>query len=218
MRISNYALIVSFFPIIIPRPAHSLISMSTKRKASTTSDDVIICAKSVKSGTIDLLDTNCKKWLMKSEAEGPQSYNINRLVAAENQTTPWEGVRNFQARNFMRSMKLGDLAFFYHSNFKKETGIVGITVITKEFYNDNSAQDPQSDYYDPKSVDNNRWSVVDVTLIQKLQTPILLTQLKEDSKLQDMDLLKKGNRLSVQKVTDEHWNHILRQYVMEEDK
>ena len=188
----------------------------SKRKASTSSYGSAKSSKveSLNLSEIDLLETTCQKWLMKSEAEGPSSYNINKLVAEENQTTAWEGVRNYLARNHMRTMKRGDLAFFYHSNAKNETGIVGIVVITKEFYNDVSYITPGSPYFDADFKDPSKWSVVDVTLFEKLTNPILLSQLKADKNLEGMDLLKKGNRLSVQRVTDIHWGHIVKEYIM----
>jgi predicted RNA-binding protein with PUA-like domain len=146
-------------------------------------------------------------WLMKSE---PNTFSIDDLEKAPNQTTAWEGVRNYQARNMMRDkMKLGDLAFYYHSNCEVP-GIVGIVKISKTAYPDHSAFDPSSHYYDPKSTSNNpRWWMVNVTLEQKFKEIIPLSILKTIPALQDMALVRKGNRLSVMPVSKIEWNAIM---------
>lgn len=148
-------------------------------------------------------------WLMKSE---PETFGIDALAKAPRKTTHWDGVRNFQARTFMRDgMKRGDLAFFYHSNCD-EPGIVGIVEIVKEGYPDHTAFDPKDDHYDPDSKpDNPRWYMVDVRLQRKLAHTITLATLREyaDNKLRDMLLLKRGNRLSVTPVSAAHWKFIL---------
>jgi len=152
-------------------------------------------------------ETRSTYWLMKSE---PSTFSIDDLAHAKNQTTQWEGVRNYQARNFMKNeMKKGDLAFFYHSSCP-EPAIVGIVEIVKESYPDPTALDPQSDYYDPKSQSSTpRWFVVDVKLKKKLETPILLRQIKQNPTLQTMRLVQPGNRLSITPVSKKEWENIL---------
>jgi len=147
-------------------------------------------------------------WLMKSE---PTTFSITALQSAPKQTTHWEGVRNYQARNLMRDdMRQGDLAFFYHSNCDIP-GIVGIVKITREAYPDDSAYDPNSHYYDPKSTpENPRWFMVDITLVEIFDRIIPLSDLKQNEKLKDWALLRKGNRLSVLPVSDEEWQEALK--------
>lgn len=144
-------------------------------------------------------------WLMKSE---PDVFGIDDLerVGVE----PWDGVRNYQARNMMRDqMKKGDLAFLYHSNCDVP-GIVGIMTIDREGYPDSSAWDPQAKYYDPKSTpDAPRWYRVDVRFKRRLKRTISLAELKEHPGLQDMPLVRRGNRLSVMPVAREEWDLIL---------
>lgn len=151
--------------------------------------------------------TQTNFWLMKSE---PNTFSIDDLAKAKNQTTMWEGVRNYQARNFMRDdMKKGDLAFFYHSSCPNPA-IVGIVEIIKESYPDPTALDPQSDYYDPKSqASAPRWFVVDVKLKKKFATPLLLTDIKKNSTLKTMRLVQPGNRLSITPVSKKEWENIL---------
>ncbi len=146
-------------------------------------------------------------WLMKSE---PDVYGIDDLARQKNKTDHWDGIRNFQARNFMRDqMHKGDQAFFYHSNCA-EPGIVGIVKIAREAYPDFTAFDPQEKYFDPKSdPEKPRWYMVDVKLVRKLKRIITLRELKEHNSLSDMRLLKRGNRLSILPVTEKQWNYIL---------
>jgi predicted RNA-binding protein with PUA-like domain len=148
-------------------------------------------------------------WLMKSE---PDAFGIDHLTACQDQTEPWDGVRNYQARNMMRDqMKSGDQVFFYHSNCA-EPGIVGIMEVVREGYPDHTAFDPEAKYYDPKSdPDNPRWYMVDVRYVRHLARNISLAELKgyADGPLEDMPLLRKGNRLSIMPVTAEQWDFIL---------
>lgn len=146
-------------------------------------------------------------WLMKSE---PGCFSIDDLKNSPNKTTHWDGVRNYQARNMMRDqMKQGDLAFFYHSNCNPP-GIVGIMSITKEGYPDFTAFDPNNEHYDPKSnQENPRWWMVDVKFKQKFDDGISLDQLKQNPALANMQLLRKGNRLSVMPVSATEWDAIL---------
>jgi predicted RNA-binding protein with PUA-like domain len=146
---------------------------------------------------------------MKSE---PETFGIDALAKSPRKTTHWDGVRNFQARTFMRDgMRRGDLAFFYHSNCD-EPGIVGIVEIVKEGYPDHTAFDKKDDHYDADSdADNPRWYMVDVRLQRKLARPITLATLREhaDGALRGMLLLNRGNRLSVTPVSAAHWKFIL---------
>jgi predicted RNA-binding protein with PUA-like domain len=144
-----------------------------------------------------------KYWLVKTE---PSVFSWDDLQKLPHQTSPWEGVRNYQARNFMRDeMKLGDRVFFYHS-VAKPLAIMGIAQVVKEAYPDPFAFDPKSDYYDPKSSpENPRWVMVDLQFESAFTPPITLDKLKQTSGLEEMMLLRKGSRLSVQPVTAQEW-------------
>ena len=146
-------------------------------------------------------------WLMKSE---PDVYGIDHLMVASRKTDTWDGVRNYQVRNMMRDdMKKGDLAFFYHSNCK-EPGIAGIMKIVREGYPDHTAFDPKEKYFDPKSDPANpRWYMVDVRFVRKLKRIITLTELKSHPELEDLPLIRRGNRLSVMPLSKQHWDFIL---------
>jgi predicted RNA-binding protein with PUA-like domain len=145
-------------------------------------------------------------WLMKSE---PDAYSIDDLEC--DGVTPWDGIRNYQARNMMRDdMQIGDEVFYYHSN-TKEPGIVGIARIASEPYADALQFDPDSKYYDPKSnPDEPRWLLRDVEFVRKLDRTITLTELKAQSGLDGLILLRKGNRLSIMPIEKKHWNRILK--------
>lgn len=145
-------------------------------------------------------------WLLKSE---PSSFSIDDLQRAPNKTTNWDGVRNYQARNFMRDqMKRGDLAFFYQSNCDIP-GIVGVVEIVREGYPDVTAFDSHHPYYDPKSDRHRpRWFMVDVRFRQKFSSVISLDSLKKKNLLSDLMILRKGNRLSITPVTKEQWDII----------
>lgn len=142
-------------------------------------------------------------WLIKSE---PSCFSIDDLQQAPNQTTCWDGVRNYQARNFMRDdMHKGDLVFFYHSNCHPPS-IVGIAEVVSQAYPDHTAFDMESEHPDPKSdPDNPRWYMVDVRFRQKWTHPISLECLRQYPPLKSMQLLRKGNRLSVLPVAKEEW-------------
>ncbi len=144
-------------------------------------------------------------WLMKSE---PSEYSIDHLK--RDKVEHWDGVRNYQARNMMRDqMKIGDLAFLYHSNCD-EIGIVGVMTVHKESYPDHTAFDPKDKHYDPKSdPDKPRWFMVDVKYKRKMKRVISLRELRETKGLEDMALVRKGNRLSVMPVSEDEWNLIL---------
>jgi len=143
---------------------------------------------------------------MKSE---PDEFGIEDLIRSDKQTTTWSGVRNFQARNFMRDdMKLGDLAFFYHSSCPAP-GVVGTMKVVKAAYPDPTQFDPVSDYFDPKSkLDNPTWVAVDLQFVK--QFPLVsLEALRKEPKLAEMRLLQKGNRLSVLPVNAAEWKRIM---------
>ena len=148
-------------------------------------------------------------WLFKSE---PGEFSIDDLASMPRQTEHWDGVRNYQARNFMRDeMRKGDLAFFYHSSCA-EPAIVGIVKISREAYPDHTAFDPDDKHFDPKSDPQDpRWFMVDVTLVEKLAEPITLRTLKTyaDSGLEGFRLLARGSRLSVMPIEERHWDFIL---------
>ena len=144
-------------------------------------------------------------WLMKSE---PSDCSIDDLAAMPGQTVAWYGVRNYQARNFMRDqMTPGDLAFFYHSNCA-QPGIVGIARISCPAYPDATQFDPDSRYFDPKAtIETPRWLNVDVTLVRK--TPLVsLAALRAEPELAMLRMLQKGNRLSITAVDPAHWKFI----------
>lgn len=147
-------------------------------------------------------------WLMKSE---PSTFGIDDLAAAPRRTTSWEGVRNYQARNMLRDeMKVGDLAFFYHSSCP-EPGIAGIVEVVKAGYPDASAWNPKSPYHDAKSPQNKPlWYTVDVRLKQRWPAMLSLAALREHAagELEGMLLLRRGNRLSITPVSAPHWKFI----------
>jgi predicted RNA-binding protein with PUA-like domain len=144
-------------------------------------------------------------WLMKSE---PEEFSIDALK--KKKLEPWNGVRNYQARNYIRDdMKIGDGVLFYHSNCD-EPGVVGIAEIRSEAHPDPSQFDPKSDYYDPASKrEEPRWLLVDVGYKRTLKRTITLAELKDKEPLQDLALVKKGNRLSVLPVSKKEWDYIL---------
>lgn len=144
-------------------------------------------------------------WLMKSE---PDTFSVDDLERVG--TEPWNGVRNYQARNMIRDrMRRGDLAFFYHSNCEIPS-IAGIMEIVRPAYPDSTAFEAASPYYDPKSTaENPRWYMVDVRFVRKLKRPITLKELKSHGSLLDLPLLRRGNRLSVMPVTAHQWKYIL---------
>ena len=147
-------------------------------------------------------------WLMKTE---PSTYSIDDLEAEKNQTTCWEGVRNYQARNLLRDeIKLGDRVLFYHSACK-EPAVVGTAVVTRAGYPDSHAFDRRSKYYDPKSDPREpTWYMVDIKLDQKFKSPVTLTSLRGRAALKNMILLQKGSRLSVQPVKKKEFDTILK--------
>ena len=148
-------------------------------------------------------------WLMKSE---PNEFSIDDLKAQPKKTEPWDGVRNYQARNMMRDqMRVGDQALFYHSACAVP-GVVGVMKINSKPYADFTAFDPEDKHYDPKSDhDNPRWFLVDVKFVRKLKRVIALSELRtyHDGPLKDLTLLRKGNRLSIMPIDKQHFDFIL---------
>ncbi|MBV9737980.1 MAG: EVE domain-containing protein [Candidatus Eremiobacteraeota bacterium] len=143
-------------------------------------------------------------WLFKTE---PSAYSFDDLE--RDRTTPWSGVRNFQARNNMLEMKLGDQGFFYHSSIA-EPAAIGICEVVREAYPDFTAFDPKSEYYDRKSKpDKPLWKMVDVRFAERLPHAVTLAQMRDEPRLVGMALLRRGQRLSVQPVTPHEWNVIL---------
>ncbi len=148
----------------------------------------------------------CRYWLMKSE---PDVYSIDDLK--KNKTSCWEGVRNYQARNFMRDdMNVGDWVLFHHSN-AKPPGVAGVAKVCRTAYPDHTQFDPKSNYHDPKSdPDNPRWQMVDVKFVEKFKDMVTLDQLKAEKKLEGMRVIQRGQRLSVQPVEKKHFAHVLK--------
>ena len=137
-------------------------------------------------------------WLIKSE---PDAFSIHDLAKVKKKTTHWEGVRNYQARNFLRAMKKGDVAIFYHSN-AEPSAVAGVVEVVREAYPDASAWDPRSEYHDPTaSPENPVWSMVDVKLVEIFSREVPLDELRGVKSLAGMELLRRGSRLSVHPVT-----------------
>lgn len=147
-------------------------------------------------------------WLVKSE---PTTFSFDDLLAAPDATTPWDGVRNYQARNFMRDdMRVGDGVLFYHSN-AKPPHVAGTARIVREGYPDHTALDTTAKHYDPKSTgDDPIWMMVDIQLDEQFATPVGLDELREVKSLEGMELLRKGSRLSVQPVTKQQFETVVK--------
>jgi predicted RNA-binding protein with PUA-like domain len=147
-------------------------------------------------------------WLMKSE---PEEVSIDHALAASGSIVPWTGVRNYQARNFMRDlMKVGDGVLFYHSSCA-EPGVAGIAEVASTPYPDETQFDASSKYFDPKaSRENPRWMLVDIRALRKTRL-LTLNQMREIPELADMQILKRGNRLSITPVTAFEWECVLQQ-------
>lgn len=146
-------------------------------------------------------------WLMKSE---PSAFSIQDLEHSPKRTTCWDGVRNYQARNFMRAMAVGDHVLFYHSSTEPPV-VVGIAEVVRTAYPDETQFDETNHHYDPASDPSApRWDMVDIRHRQTFKTPLPLERLRQESKLKRMVLLQKGSRLSVQPVTEAEWVVILK--------
>ena len=145
-------------------------------------------------------------WLMKTE---PSDFSIDDLKRARGQATSWDGVRNYQARNFMREMRAGDEVLVYHSN-ADPPAVVGVATVVREAYPDHTAFDRRDEHYDAASTpENPRWYMVDIRLKQKFKAQLSLPELRELKGLSRMELLRKGSRLSVQPVRAGEWKIIL---------
>lgn len=146
-------------------------------------------------------------WLMKSE---PESFSIQHLDKSPKKTTDWSGVRNYQARNFMRAMKKGDRVLFYHSS-ADPPAVVGTAVVVKEAYPDHTALDPKDHHYDPKATKEKPiWEMVDIRLEEIFPVPLPIGELRSVKALAEMELLRKGSRLSVQPVRPREFETVLR--------
>ena len=147
-------------------------------------------------------------WLFKSE---PDAFSIDDLAARPNQTEHWDGIRNYQARNYLRDeVKVGDQLFFYHSSCA-EVGIAGVAEVVKEAYPDHSQFNPDSKYFDPKaSPDNPRWVMVDVKLKQKFAKVLPLATIKSMPEISEIGLVKKGHRLSIMPVSEKEFLILLK--------
>ena len=143
-------------------------------------------------------------WLMKSE---PDTYSIDAMKAEG--TGMWEGVRNYQARNFMRKMSKGDLVLFYHSS-TKPAGVAGIVRVAREAYVDPTQFDQKSPYFDKKQPDEPRWDCVDVAFVERFEALVPLSALKDEKSLSEMAVVQKGSRLSVSPVLKKHFVKVLR--------
>jgi len=148
-------------------------------------------------------------WLMKTE---PDTYSFDDLLAEPEQTDHWDGVRNYQARNFMRDdMRLDDLVLIYHSN-TKVPGVVGIARIARESYPDHTQFDPQADKYDPKATEEKpRWFMVNIQAVRKLSRVVSLAEMKKLPELSEMRLVQRGNRLSIMPVTQSEFECVVQQ-------
>lgn len=146
-------------------------------------------------------------WLFKTE---PSAFGIEDLKAMPQQTEHWDGVRNYQARNFLRDqIKLGDQVFIYHSSCK-DVGIVGLAEVVKEGYVDHTQFDPEAKYYDPKAkADNPRWYMVDIKFKQQYANLLSLAEIKAMPEIAELGLVKKGARLSVMPVEEQEANILL---------
>jgi predicted RNA-binding protein with PUA-like domain len=145
-------------------------------------------------------------WLVKSE---PDCFSIHHLAKSPGQTTFWDGVRNYQARNFMREMKRGDGVLFYHSS-TEPMAIVGTAAVVREAYPDHTALDSLNDHFDPKATaENPIWEMVDLKLSRIFDRPLTISELRGVKALSKMELLRQGSRLSVQPVTEQEWKTVL---------
>lgn len=149
-----------------------------------------------------------KYWLVKSE---PGVFSIDDLEKCKNKTTHWDGVRNYQARNFIRDeMKKGDGVLFYHSN-TEPNAVAGCCDVVKESYPDHTQFDPENLHFDPKADPANpAWYMVDIKFVRKFKSPVTLADIKANPKLKKMRLVQKGNRLSVMPVEKNEWDEILK--------
>ena len=148
-----------------------------------------------------------KYWLFKSE---PNAYSFSNLLQESGQTAEWDGVRNYQARNFIRDdMKVGDSILFYHSS-TGSPAVVGTARVVREAYPDDTAWDPKSIHFDPKSTpDNPIWYMVDVRAEKEFSRQVTLSEIKQTPKLQNMMLVRRGVRLSILPISKDEWEEII---------
>lgn len=145
-------------------------------------------------------------WLFKTE---PNTFSWDDLKKSPQKTIHWEGVRNYQARNFLKSMRSGDGVFFYHS-IVEPLAIFGVCRVVNEAYPDHYQFDPDSKYFDPSAtLENPRWWMVDIQFESEFEPPVTRNELRDVPGLSDMELMKKGSRLSIQPVTKKEWETIL---------
>jgi len=149
-----------------------------------------------------------KYWLFKSD---PDEFSIEDLKKRINKTTFWDGIRNYQARNFLRDeIKKGDEVIFYHSS-SDPLAVMGYCEVVKDGYPDHTQFDSKSDHFDPRADKKNpTWFMVDIKLIKEFKKPVTLNEIKSNKKLKDMKLIQRGQRLSVMPVTSAEWDEILK--------
>ncbi len=159
-----------------------------------------------KCSKIKRMNKNMAYWLFKTE---PDAFSIDDLASRPGQTEPWDGVRNYQARNFLRDgVKLGDKVFIYHSSCKL-VGIAGVAEVVKDGYPDTTQFNPESKYYDPKSSEENpRWYRVDVKFVEKFSNVLPLSVIKRMEGITELPLVKKGGRLSIMPVQEGEWQQL----------
>jgi predicted RNA-binding protein with PUA-like domain len=146
-------------------------------------------------------------WLMKSE---PTAFSFGDLVRSKDSTNHWDGVRNYQARNYMREMRARDKVLFYHSNCDP-LAVVGLAEVVREAYPDHTQFDPKNIHYDPQATTEQPiWDMVDLRAIKALRKPVTLDTLRKTKGLEKMPLLRRANRLSVMPLTAEQWNIIIK--------
>lgn len=146
-----------------------------------------------------------KFWLFKSD---PDEFGLEHLQRCPQQTTLWDGVRNYQARNYMREMKNGDGVLFYHSQISPPA-VVAVAEVVREAYPDPTQFESRSKYRDPKSSpDNPRWSAVDIRLRAVFSRPVTLPEMRDEAGLAEMELLRRGSRLSIQPVRSVEWRRV----------
>lgn len=181
-------------------------SSSTEVKSKATAKSAASTTTKSKAESTTTNKSSGNYWLLKSEEE---VFSIQDLAKAPKKTTYWDGVRNYQARNFLRdSFKLGDLVFFYHSN-SEPSAIAGIAEVVKEGYPDHTAFDPDDVHFDPKSHKAKpTWYMIDIRHVETFKKPLPLELLRQIPGLSEMALLQKGSRLSVQPVTAKEWKII----------
>jgi len=177
-------------------------------KCPTISKQRFIKARLTNPSTDGKEKSNMKNyWLVKSE---PSTFSLSDLKKSKNQTTHWDGIRNFQARNFLKAMKKDDGVLFYHSS-AEPLAVMGYCEVVKEGYPDNTQFDPENIHFDPKAKkDNPTWFMVDIKFVKEFKNPVTLDEIKANPKLKNMKLIQRGQRLSIQPITKDEWDEILK--------